>query len=180
MLDNEALVIKIKDKKIVIKPFTFIISILFVYLIVLVITGVSDWTNSKITNQSNYDKVYRFMGTVEIVNDEYCTVKITDVGNTDLDENDIIELEPYLLATNRKFNFALSDSRDVIIFRNSINDKGKVRRNKPYIVTTSGLPKLEKGNSIIVSLSNRLDSDLNERVIPLSVEKYIDISDGFV
>ena len=159
------------NKKIKLIEIAVIVIVAFILLVSYV--SMVQWANSGIIVQSNYGTSYNFIGKVEIVNKEYWTLRVIDVGNTDLSENDIVELEHYLLITNRKYSSFLSKNPDRFIYPTNTAEEGTVLGSGPFIVTDLGLPKLEKGDSVVVSTSKNIDSSINERIIPLFLDKSI-------
>ena len=110
--------------------------------------------------------MYEFEGTVEIVKEDYITLKVTDSKNTNINVGDVIEVSKYLIVTDSTFNKDImfrefkKDSRD-IRYRNEEGLKfiGEKEPNVNY----------EKGSCVKISMPSDIDAENNGRVAALSI-----------
>ena len=139
--------------------------------VILLIMGLLGWgrVNASVENNYDniYDNIYQFTGKVEIIGSDYWTLRVLDSGNTDLVEDDIIEVFQALVADVHNYNSPFLKATDGYTYLTSEDAKNK----KSTIVTTVGVPILEYDDIVVVNLINNVDKSYSHRLMPLSIEK---------
>lgn len=101
------------------------IALIFSFTIAIVLNYLwKDEYNKAIAIQADNSVLYSFEGKIELVKDDYVTVKVVDIGNTSSLESEIFEVSQYLIVTESEYtkdvdNFGVESNRDIRYIKDS-------------------------------------------------------------